>query len=226
MMLARFDSVLAMGAALRRQLMKPANGARTALSARCGQTATSPARTRLSALLHELALAALLLTLAPCPAQETNAHPIDLPTALKLAGAQNLDVKIARERLAEARANHSSALAQFFPWISPGITYRRHDDKIQDVEGNIIDVNKYSYAPGGALAAQVDIGDALYKSLAAKQLVKAADQALQAQRQDSVLAAAQGYFALALAQGSVGVAKESLSINTDYESQIQNALTA
>jgi len=40
------------------------------------------------------------------------------------------------------------------------------------------------------------------------------------------LAAAQGYFALALAQGSVGVAKESLSINTDYESQLQHALTA
>jgi outer membrane protein TolC len=160
-------------------------------------------------------------------AQPTNTvHRIDLPTALKLAGAQNLDVKIARERVVEAKANHSSALAQFFPWIAPGITYRQHDDKIQDVEGNIIDVNKYSYAPGATLAAQVDIGDALYKSLASKQLVKAADQALEAQRQDSVLAAAQGFFEVALAQGAVGVAKESLRINTDYEQQIQNALDA
>jgi outer membrane protein TolC len=161
------------------------------------------------------------------PAQPTNtAHSIDLPTALRLAGAQNLDIKIARERLTEAKANHSSALAQFFPWISPGITYRQHDDKIQDVEGNIIGVNKYSYAPGVTLAAQVDIGEALYKSLAAKQLVKVADQGIEAQRQDSVLDAAQDYFELALAQASIGAANESLKINTDYEAQIQHALDA
>lgn len=171
-------------------------------------------------------IAALLLAIPPASAQQSTPHPIDLPSALKLAGAQNLDIKIARERLAEARANHSSALAQFFPWISPGITYRQHDDKIQDVQGNIIDVNKYSYAPGAALAAQVDIGDALYKSLAAKQLVKAAGHALEAQRQDSVLAAAEGYFNLALAYASIGVSRESLRIATDYEQQIQRGVGA
>lgn len=169
---------------------------------------------------------ALLLAIAPASAQQSTPHPIDLPSALKLAGAQNLDIKIARERLAEARANHASALAQFFPWISPGITYRQHDDKIQDVQGNIIDVNKSSYAPGAVLAAQVDIGDALYKSLAAKQLVKAAGHGLEAQRQDSVLAAAEGYFDLALAHASVGVARESLKIATDYEEQIQRGVGA
>ena len=130
-----------------------------------------------------VAIAALCVTIAR--GEPTNeVHLVDLPTALRLAGAQNLDVKIARERLAEAKANHSAALAQFFPWVSPGITYRQHDDKIQDVAGSIIDVNKYSYAPGATLEAQVDIGDALYKSLAAKQLAAAATHALEAQRQE------------------------------------------
>ena len=170
--------------------------------------------------------AMVLLSLTSGAADSTNAHPIDLPTALRLAGGQNLDVKIARERLAEAKANHSAALAQFFPWLAPGVTYRQHDDKLQDVAGNIIDVNKYSYAPGATLAAQVDIGDALYKTLAARQLANAANHALEAQRQDSVLAAAQGYFDLSLAQAAVGVAKESLQINADYEAQIQHALSA
>jgi outer membrane protein TolC len=159
--------------------------------------------------------------------QHTNSvHEIDLPTALRLAGAQNLDVQIAREKLVEAKANHAAAVAQFFPWISPSFVYRQHDDKLQDVQGNIIDVNKHSYAPGATLAAQVDIGDALYKSLAAKQLVKAADHALEAQRQDSVTAAALGYYELVFAQGSVGVAKESLRINSDYEQQIGHAVDA
>lgn len=167
-----------------------------------------------------------LLSLSASAGPTNAPSPIDLPTTLRLAGAQNLDVKIARERLVEAKAVHSSAIAQFFPWIAPGITYRQHDDKIQDVEGNIIDVNKYSYAPGAALAVQVDIGDALYKSLATKQLAKAADEAFQAQRQDSVLAAAQGYFELAFAQASVGVERQSLDINTDYERQLLHALDA
>src|SRR3954464_11422693 len=100
-----------------------------------------------------LALSSLLVR-----GQGTNAlHEIDLPTTLRLAGAQNLDVQIARERVAEAKANHASALAQFFPWISPGLTYRQHDDKLQDVSGTIIDVHNYSYAPGATLAVQVDI---------------------------------------------------------------------
>jgi outer membrane protein TolC len=160
-------------------------------------------------------------------AQATNAiHEIDLPTTLRLAGAQNLDVQIARERLAEAKANHAAAIAQFFPWISPSFIYRQHDDKLQDVQGNIIDVHKYSYAPGATLAAQVDIGDALYKSLAAKQLVKAAGHALDAERQDTVIAAAQGYYELAFAQGAVAVAKESFRINSDYEQQIGYAVDA
>src|SRR5207247_6748609 len=134
-------------------------------------------------------------------AQPTNsAHPIDLPTALRLAGAQNLDVQIAREKLREAKANHQSAVTQFFPWVSPGITYRQHDDKIQNVQGDIIDVHKYSYAPGATVGVQLDLGDALFKTLAAKQIAKAADHALEAQRQESVFGAAQGYFELALAQ--------------------------
>jgi outer membrane protein TolC len=160
-------------------------------------------------------------------AQGINAvHEVDLPTTLRLAGAQNLDVQIARERLVEAKANHASAVAQFFPWISPSFIYRQHDDKLQDSPGNIIDVHKYSYEPGALLAARVDVGDALYKSLSAKQLVKAADHALDAQRQDTVIAAAQGYYELAFAQGAVGVAKESLRINSDYEQQIGHAVDA
>jgi outer membrane protein TolC len=161
------------------------------------------------------------------PAQTTNSpQPIDLPTALRLAGAQNLDVKIAQERLAEAKANHQSAVAQFFPWISPSITYRQHDDNIQEVGGNIVDVHKNSYAPGATLAAQVDLGDAIYKSLASKQLANAAGHALEAQRQDTVLAAAQGYFELTLAQGAVAVAREAVKISSDYEAQLRNAVEA
>jgi outer membrane protein TolC len=168
----------------------------------------------------------LLAELACVGADRTNTYPIDLPTALRLAGAQNLDIQIARERLAEAKALQASSLWQFFPSLSPGITYRQHDDTIQDVAGNIIDVHKYSYAPGAMIAAQVDLGDAWYKSLTAKQVANAANHALDAQRQEAVLAAAHGYFDISLARAAIGVAAESVRISADYDQQLQNAVGA
>jgi outer membrane protein TolC len=149
---------------------------------------------------------------------------VDLPAVLRLADAQNLDVQIARERLVEARANHDSAVAQFFPWLLPGTAYRRHENRVQAVDGTLFDADKQSYTVGGALTAQIDLGDAIYKSLAAKQLVEAAGHALEAQRQDAVLAAAQGYFELAFAQAAVNVAKEAAAISLDYETQVGHAV--
>lgn len=161
--------------------------------------------------------------------QNTNSdtYPIDLPTTMRLAGAQNLDIQLARERLKEAEANRSSALEQFFPWIAPGIGYHRRDGVAQAVPSGIIsDAHFQSYAPGVTLAAQISLGDAIYNSLAAKQLVKASDRGLETQQQDSVLAAVQGYFELVKAHALTGVAGEALGTSRDYQQQLHAAVAS
>jgi outer membrane protein TolC len=160
-------------------------------------------------------------------AEDTNGvHLIDLPTTLRLAHARNLDIQIARSRLKEAQAVQESAREQFFPWLSPGVSYRRHQGQIQDVGGEILDVNKQSYGVGASLAAQVELGDAIYKSLAAKQLVTAADHDLESQRQESTLAAAQGYYDLTRAKALADVVREAVNISSDYQSQLHKAVAA
>lgn len=172
-------------------------------------------------------LATLLAGLFPIRGQETNGvHPIDLATALRLAGAQNLDVQLAREKLAEARANHESATWQFFPWIAPGFAYRAHDNALQNVEGKVIDVHRDSYTLGPGFIAQLDVGEAIYKSLSARQLAKAAEHGLEAQRQDAVATAAAGYIDLARAQATVAVAREAVRIADDYTQQLERAVGA
>ncbi len=151
---------------------------------------------------------------------------IDLPTALRLAHAQNLDVQIARERLNEARGNRESAVEQFLPWIAPGAAFRRHTGRIQAVDGTMLDVDKQSYTAGGAVTAQIDLGDAIYRSLASKQLVTAADQALESQQQESTLAAAQGYYELAKARALVDVVREAFRISADYQQEVHAAVGA
>jgi len=155
---------------------------------------------------------------------ERRTFRINLPTALQLAGARSLDIQVAREKQMEAVANFDLALEQFFPWVSPGVTYRQHENLIQATEGNIIEVHKHSYAPGFAATVQVDLGDALYKSLKSHKLIRAAEFGLNAQREDTTLAAAQGYFDLVKAQAIVGVAEQSVAISEEYERQIHQAV--
>jgi outer membrane protein TolC len=162
-------------------------------------------------------------------AQATNGggYPIDLPTVLRLAGAQNLDVQIARQRLNEAEAHRESALEKFFPWIAAGAGYHRRDGVAQAVPaGTISDAHFQSYSPGGALAAQIDLGEAIYQSLAAKQRLNASDQALEAQRQGATLSAALDYFELAKADALVEVVKEALKTSQDYQQQLHAAVAA
>ena len=155
----------------------------------------------------------------------SDAYIIDLPTTLRLAGARNIDIQLAREKLAEARATQESAIEKFFPSAAPGITYRRHDNLIQNTEGVIEDVHKQSYAPGGTIIAQTDLGDAIFKSLAAHQLVKAAGHAFDAQRENSIVSAAQAYFDLVATHSAAGVAREALCISSDYQTQIDKAVS-
>ena len=163
----------------------------------------------------------------PAASGDTTNYPIDLPTVLRLAGAQNLDIQIAREHLNEAQANRQGALEQFFPWISAGIGYHRRDGVAQAVPaGTISDAHYQSYSPGAALSAQIVFGEAIYNSLAAKQLVRASDQALEAQRQDSVLSAAQGYFELEKAKSLGDVVRAALQTSQDYQAQLHAAVAS
>lgn len=176
-------------------------------------------------------LVVLLIFAASGSAAETQAqaapaaaYPIDLATALRLAGANGVDVQIARERLQAAKANATIAVTQFLPWLSASANYRRHGGLIQDVVGNIVEADKASYALGGAINLQVDVGDAYFRTLAARQTSHAAEQGLEAQRQETLVRAAQAYFDLLVAQAVVGVAEQALQISQDYESQLHRAV--
>jgi outer membrane protein TolC len=172
-----------------------------------------------------LVLAVRVHAAEPVPDAQPPTYPIDLPTALRLAGAQNLDVQIARQALREAEANRERAVEQFFPWLAVGAVYHRRDGFAQAVPaGTVSDTHYQSYAPGGTVAAQVVLGDAIYDALAAKQLVRASEQQLEAQRHDSVLAAAQGYFELAKAKALVEVAKQALDTSQSYQRQLEQAV--
>ncbi|MCD6048971.1 MAG: putative outer membrane protein [Verrucomicrobia bacterium] len=162
----------------------------------------------------------------PAVQQTGNVRVIDLPTVLRLAGAQNLDVQLAQAQLNEAKAKHEIARQRFFPWIMPGLAYRRHDGQIQDVSGNMFTASKQSYNAGANFAAQWELGDAIYGQLAEKQRAKAADHQLETATQINVYQAAQDYFELVKAGAQMGVAQESIRVANDYAKQLEGAVNA
>ncbi len=174
--------------------------------------------------LTALALVAALPLSAHPQGEEGTPRRLDLPEALRLAGAKSIDVQLAQERLAEARAQEGATRAKYFPWVSPSFTYRRHDGTIQDVTGNMLETGKYSYAPTLGLVAQLDLGDTIYQSRSARQDVAAANFGLAANVQEAVLRAALAYFDLAAEQSLVEVARESVRIAAEYDDELRLAV--
>lgn len=176
-------------------------------------------------------LLATLVGAALIPARGAEAapvgvQPIDLATVLRLAGAESIEVRRAREQVAEARARHEEARMKFFPWLQPAIGYRRHDGRIQDVGGVVFDASKQSYSLGAGLNAQIELGEAIYSSLAAKQRALAAEHQSETQRQQTMLEAAVAYLELARGNGAVEVTREAVRIAEDYAGQVARAVAA
>lgn len=155
-----------------------------------------------------------------------SSQPINLAAVMRLAGADSLDIKLAEQRLAEAQAAHEEALWQFFPYVTPGVTLRRHEGNIQTVDGQIIETNKQSLSVGAAVTAQIALGDAIYQSMVARRLVAAAEHGAEAQRQESVFRAVSAYFDLVLAKSARGVAREAVRIADSYAGELGRAVEA
>jgi outer membrane protein TolC len=188
-----------------------------------GSLAAGPAATfrYLTLCLAVSAGAAGLVAAEPTQSQsQAKTGTIDLPTALRLAGANNLDVEIAREKVNEARAASDSARARFFPWIAPSIVVRRHDENIQAVDGPILDADKQSLAAGIGVNAQLDLGETYYQNLVAKQVVRSNEAALAGRQREATYRAAAGYFELLRARAAVIAAEEASRIAERHAEQI------
>ena len=169
-----------------------------------------------------LVIPALLLACAVAPAGEAG-QVITLAAALKLAGADNLDVLLAHERSFEARARYHEAQQKYLPWLTPGLTYRRTDGQAQTVQGDIITVDKQTYGLGLSLTAEIALGDAIYESLITRRQLAAADHETQVAHQQAFFATRRSYIALVEAQATAHVVDQALQQARDYAEQVQQA---
>jgi len=115
-------------------------------------------------------------------ADTTDVLRIDLPSALRLADERNLDVAIYVERVAEATSKLTQARMLAVPSVRVGASTNRHNGTLQETSGNVVDadrVARFSGLGAGAVGAgdvsqpglsmSVDIADAIFQPLVARQ---------------------------------------------------------
>ncbi|MCI0361950.1 MAG: TolC family protein [Planctomycetaceae bacterium] len=154
-------------------------------------------------------------------------HPIDLPSALQLAGANNLQIALARERINQASARAAAANALWIPSISAGVVYNNHAGRLQETEGQILEVSRNSLFVGGGavfgnspanggasgparMFVDLSLADTIFEPLAARQLVRATAAERTATFNDTLLQVAATYFALVRAQSKMRIAEEAV----------------
>jgi outer membrane protein TolC len=180
-----------------------------------------------------LALGVVVALIAPAVAQPTPftppvsppvepALPIDLASALRLAGVQNADILLARERITEAVALRQLAAAQILPTVNAGFNYDNHTGNLQRAVGTIQPVNRSSLYLGlgasavGAGTVQIpglvlhgNVAEGVFAALIARQVVRQREFASEAIRNEVLLRVAIAYLELLRAEGHVAVAGKS-----------------
>lgn len=176
-------------------------------------------------------LAALLVLRTLCPlllAVPALAAPmhVNLPTVMKLAGANNDEIELARTRHTETIAESKLAWQRFWPALTLGAGYRRADGNVQDIAGAVFDVSKQHYTVGPNLLIDWSPGDLYYSALAAKQQALAAEQLAEKARRDIVTQATARYYGLLAAEAELAILEDDLRLTQDYEKQIGGAVEA
>ena len=173
-------------------------------------------------------------------------EPIDLANALRLAGARDLDIVIARQRILQAAADLKQARALWLPSLFYGPAWYRADGQIQIDTGQVETIERSSLFLGATaalansfpapsqgtgfpslngLSTTLRISDAIFEPMAARRSLAANQAGLQTATNDALLRIAEAYFDLQAANGRLAIAREAAA-NAEALSTITEAYAA
>ncbi|HVW02323.1 MAG TPA: TolC family protein, partial [Planctomycetaceae bacterium] len=145
--------------------------------------------------------------------------PIDLGSALQLAGVNNPEILLARQRVTEAVALRQFAAAQILPSINVGSNLDTHTGTLQQSFGRIITVKRTALYVGmgaQAIAAgtvnipgvvwNLNVSQTYFTALVARQVVREREFDAQAANNDKLLQTAIAYLNLHRAEGRRAIA--------------------
>jgi outer membrane protein TolC len=139
--------------------------------------------------------------------------PINLPTALTLASARPIDVMAAAERIRVAAAELERARVLWVPSLTIGMDYNRHGGSLENDNGVLSNASNnailFGFGTGIGDAATLNINEAIFAPLVARQNIRAKQADLQAAQNNSLVAVTDAYFTVQQARGELAGAIET-----------------
>ena len=145
--------------------------------------------------------------------------PINLATAMQLAGARPLDIAAATAQVEQALALQLQAKVLWIPNLNAGVDYFRHDGVQQNLfTGPNFLKGRQSLMAGGGPSLSVGLTDAIFAPLAARQVVASRRADLQAAKNDALLSVSRAFFDLQDSRGRLlgivaSIARAELLVN-------------
>lgn len=156
--------------------------------------------------------------------EKTSAQSIDLSTALMLSAGRSPQVAFAQSRIEESQAQLNRAETLWLPSLRAGANFNKHEGRIQDVAGSIIETSRgsmYSGLGAGAVgagspsipgvAAQFHVTDAIFQPKIAQQTIRARNAKARATMNDDLLATALAHLQLLRATQERAVAEVAVT---------------
>lgn len=145
----------------------------------------------------------------------TELLPIDLPTVVRVAVAQNTDIMLARLNVTAVEGGYESAVGAAFPAIVPTALFEHVEGSVRATEGNIVGVGFNSFQPSIAIQWVVNPGRVIYDIVAAKKRLSAAEHFEQSVILATLRDATVQFYALAFAQTRISAAHRALEEATE-----------
>jgi outer membrane protein TolC len=135
---------------------------------------------------------------------------VDLPTVLKVATAQNLDIQQARHNVEAQRGRYEASVGALFPVIAPALTFNDVEGVAQNANGTLTAANFNTIIPAVSLQWILNPGRVVYDIVAAKKRLQASSELEEAAQLDALRTAAVQYYDLILTQAKVAVARQAV----------------
>lgn len=136
---------------------------------------------------------------------------VDLPAVVRVATAQNLDIRVARQEVEATRGQLESTVGAAFPALVPTAMFDAVRGTVRATEGDLVGVGFNTFQP--AIAAQwvLNPGRVAYETIAARKRLSTSEHLEQAVILETLRTAAVRYYDLVLAQAEVSAAHQAVA---------------
>lgn len=141
----------------------------------------------------------------------TEMMAIDLQSVVRVARAQNFDIKRARQAVLASRGSLESTVGAVFPALVPTALFEHVEGTVRATEGNLVGVGFNTFQPSIAVQWVVNPGRVIYDIVAAKKRLSAATDQEEAVLLETLRKSVVQYYELVLAQSRVSAAQQGVS---------------